>query len=140
MLNVRNLLANGINLILQAQEIIFGGTVEAKSIIAEATSDDAIFNMNISGAENLGIQDEEVAVGSDISYVKATITVEEDATVKASDAIEFKASAEQKASLLPVGEGYNFMAIKVGDAIINILGNCISNFNCHEVVTFTYRK
>ena len=125
-LNVRNLFANGINLILKAQEIIFGGTVEAKSIIAEATSDDAIFNMNISGAENLGIQDEEVAVGSDISYVKATITVEEDATVKASDAIEFKASAEQKASLLPVGEGYNFMAIKVGDAIIDILGNIFS--------------
>ena len=37
-----------------------------------------------------------------------------------------KASTEQKASLLPVGEGYNFLSIKVGEAKINILGEILS--------------
>ena len=125
-LRINNLFASGINLILKAQEIILDGITEAKSILAEAIDDDAFFDINIPSVEEIGIQAETVTIGSDISRTTATITVREGATVRAEDAIDFSASSTQKASLLPEGTGYNFMSIKVGDAIIDILGNIIS--------------
>ena len=119
-LTIGTLNAGGLNVTLEAKNITVTGTVQGRNIFITALDDDK--NIELS-AEDMGLPSDYEYQTSIMDFVSgASIKLAEGANLNASGSVLLTAGSEQTSSLLPVGEGFNFVSVKVGTAEILILG------------------
>ncbi|NCC43147.1 MAG: hypothetical protein EOM18_06075, partial [Clostridia bacterium] len=117
-LTIGSLDASGVNLTLTGKKITISGAVKGKNIIMNAHDDDIQFVIPIS----------QTGIGKDIPVsvmdVKssAVIKITNTGSVTAGKSVVMTADSSQTKPLLPIGDGFNFISVKIGEAIIDIAG------------------
>ncbi|MGF7003762.1 hypothetical protein M2149_002167 [Lachnospiraceae bacterium PFB1-21] len=128
-LDIGSIIAEGINLILMAKQIIISGLVKAKNIIAKAEDDDTQFSISAPKnviTEKVGIDGAQYDVSFFDVKSEALIRVENTAELNAEGSITLSSMTKQIKPMVPLVSGANFVSVKVGSAIIEILGNIIA--------------
>ena len=111
---------------LKGQVITVKDSIEAVNVMIEAGDDDTLVSTDNplpgSISDKISLGDEMDASVMDI-VTNAKIILEKGSNIKAGGSVVMKAVSSQKNNLVPFVEGANIINVKIGNAVISILGN-----------------
>jgi len=129
---IHNLNAAGLNVTLSGKEITVDGVLQGANILINAADSDVQLSISAddleldSTAEDVLPIDDDTSVDISIMDVvaSASVTIAQSARLLASGAVAISAESTQTHPLIPVlGSGYNVINVKIGSAVITILGS-----------------
>ena len=125
-LMIQKIQAAEMNVRLKGQVITVKDSIEAVNVMIEAGDDDTLVSTDNplpgSISDKISLGDEMDASVMDI-VTNAKIILEKGSNIKAGGSVVMKAVSSQKNNLVPFVEGANIINVKIGNAVISILGN-----------------
>ncbi|MDO4545426.1 MAG: hypothetical protein Q4C25_04650, partial [Bacillota bacterium] len=109
-----------INVYLSAKEIIVETSINAANVIIEAYDDDSQISIDV--IPDAVPVDKEITASFFDMVSEARVLIREGASINASGSVSLTAATRQPSNMIPLVGGVNVINIKIGNAVIELLG------------------